>query len=130
MPGSINDFAYDTRDGLTCYIEHDESNMRGAVATPPFITTANIAARKNKPPSNLRLRQLIYKSDSTVAKRIVVAPTDAIYNDAVSGTFTLTNETFSDPDTSEVFRFSTDIAEKRLRTPSVGDSGLDDGTQP
>lgn len=130
MSGSLKSYEYRTRDGLLCFIQHDESNMEGAIVTPVPITAANIATHKNSPPANLQLRQLIYKSDSTVSVRYITPPTEAIYNDAVNGTFAETNETFADPTTSEVFRFSREIPEKRLRVPSVVDTGLDDGDQP
>lgn len=121
MAGSNKWFTYTSDDGTNWALKADESNVEGVMGA------VNAGAPPNqlyKPPKNMRERYAVFGNQAGTRQIKVPVLTLTVYNAMSPG------DSIPDIDGAGTLAFVRKRPELILDTPTVFDTGLDDGDQP
>ena len=131
MAGSLKYFRYQLNNNDLFAVFADESNIENIQVEPPAfesdVTTANLSTVPYKLPKNVEPRKAHYKSLTSARTRSIIVPTQAMYDDLVSGAGLIGNRSFADADTGETFTLTGVTPQKVNPIVISEDTGLIDG---
>jgi hypothetical protein len=123
MAGSNKWFGYQDDIGTDWAIFADESNVEGVNGGGAI---APLAGTTYKPPRNLRLRYAVYGNQAGTRRLKVPVLTQTIYNSLTAGDTLVTNIGGAAESLAYLYKRPEIVSP----SPTVFDSGLDDGDQP